>query len=69
MTFLLDLLVDVSILVRRDKSDLVLVGVVRDVGVMWLNIKRAIPVLLRKRGVGVVVYVIALARSVRQGIV
>ena len=65
MTFLLDLLVDVSILVRRDKSDLVLVGVVRDVGVMWLNIKRAISVLLRKRGVRVVVYVIALARSIR----
>ena len=38
MTFLLDLLVDVSILVWRNKSGLVLIGVARDLGVMWLNI-------------------------------
>ena len=38
MTFLLDMLVDVSILVWRNKGNLVLIGVARDVGVLGINI-------------------------------
>ena len=65
MTFLLDLLVDVGILVRRNKG-LVLIGVVRDVGVNRLiNIERAGPILFLKRALVVVVYVVTLASAIR----
>ena len=65
MTFLLDLLVDVSILVWRNKGNLVLIGVARDVGVLWIDIQRAVSILLLKRGARIMVYVIAMAHSVR----
>ena len=65
MTFLLDLLVDVGILVRRNKG-LVLIGVVRDVRVNRLiNIERAGPILFLKGALVVVVYVVTLASAIR----